>query len=337
MREELERAIRELESKLPELRRLVAMAEMELTLSPAASALAPVLVNLLRVTDETASDLRRALLEGVEPVAPPEPPPVSNTGSGISSGGGEAMSEAERELAELMGDLSGVSATESDYWNVVPPEEPASPTTETDNLPTPDLRQAAADTSLDLTPTTFADAERVYRKPLWDAVWFYLEDDRETDIVVNGAMEQSARVFEASEGEINPLEVFARTAAYQVQLLLPRQEDRPDRREPSERQLFLHLELFRMERLIERKREQVERLRAASQESETDVSAILVRLESELTEMLNAFYNYRLRLDDEDKGGEGGAIGVPPDEPPPVRDPGAGRTFEEALALPRLV
>lgn len=336
MREELERAIRELESKLPELRRLVAMAEMELTLSPAASALAPVLVNLLRITDETASDLRRALLEGVEPVAPSEPPPASDAGSGISSGGGEAMSEAERELAELMGDLSGASATESDYWNVAPPEEPIPSTIEKENARGAD--SAVVELSAgDLAPTIFADAERVFRQPLWDAVRFYLEDDQETEIVVNGTMEQAARVFEASEGEINPLEVFARTAAYQVQLLLPRQDDRPDRREPTEKQLFLHLELFRMERLIERKREQIERLRAASQESETDVSVILSRLESELTEMLNAFYNYRLRLDDEDKGGEGGAIGVPPDEPPPVRDPGAGRTFEEALALPRLV
>jgi hypothetical protein len=330
MREELERAIRELEAKLPELRRLVAMAEMQLTLSPAASALAPVLVNLLRVTDETASELRRALLDGTE-VVEPEPSVESDKPEASGGGTGVPRSEAQQELENLFGGMGG----EQPYWDVVPEgEPPAMPAPEPSETTNEDLGVLEAGSGW--APTTFVEAERLFRQPLWNAVRFYLEDSHETNIVVSGAMEQAARVFEASEGELNPLEVFARTAAYQVQLLLPRPEDKPERREPSEAQLFLHLELFRLERLIERKREQIDRLKASSWESGQDFFDVLARLESELADMITGFYNRRLQLGDEgDWGGADGPIGAVPKMPPPDRDPGAGRTYEEALALPR--
>jgi hypothetical protein len=69
VREELERAIRELEAKLPDLRHLIAESELQLTLSEEVASIAERLLRVVTQADEVASQLRRELLGGAGVVA----------------------------------------------------------------------------------------------------------------------------------------------------------------------------------------------------------------------------------------------------------------------------
>jgi hypothetical protein len=73
----LERAIRELEAKLPELRHLVVKEESQLTLSEEVAATAARLLRIVTQADEVASRLRHQLLggDGGDVVVPDAPTP----------------------------------------------------------------------------------------------------------------------------------------------------------------------------------------------------------------------------------------------------------------------
>jgi hypothetical protein len=94
VREELERAIRELEAKLPNLRHLIAEAELQLTLSEDVAAVAARFLRLITQTDEVASQLRRALLGGT---------------STMPHAAQHSDAPTEAALAEIAEDLSRVA------------------------------------------------------------------------------------------------------------------------------------------------------------------------------------------------------------------------------------
>ena len=67
MKDDLETLIRELESKLPDLRRLIAEGEMMIAASDETKATAERLALAIRLTDAEVSALRRALLGAMMP------------------------------------------------------------------------------------------------------------------------------------------------------------------------------------------------------------------------------------------------------------------------------
>lgn len=422
MHDELERAIRELEAKLPELRRLIAESELTFTLSPDAEAAGRRLLDAIAEADDTAGALRRLLLDGT-PSADSSPDAPLSTAHDHEQGI-QAARDLERVLAELERRLGlgpeqppaeseekprivGLTAEyhlpfTTDLWKEFPEREPILPGWDVRKMfqvtpgdgryllvldersralapeapVEPAERQAWLDSLILVlgfdtaesraayletvvaeareerdrqrllkpspeaappvgdwrTPQTFAELREQYREGLTQAVRYFLEDDDETAVVVRQTFEQAERVFDASEGEVSALELLARTARFQIGLLLPRPEDKPERWVPTEEQLFRQLEAFRIERRIAEMEARIAALTAQARESGDDVSQRLAQMEYVRDSLLQQFYNAKLRLDD---GEAGGAVGVPVVVPPPQRGPGGGRTFEEALAAPR--
>jgi hypothetical protein len=183
------------------------------------------------------------------------------------------------------------------------------------------------------TPESFDEVKRLYRPVVQEAVQFYLDNRIEAAWVTARTFEQARRVWEAAEGEVSPLEVLARCAVFQCGLLLPRLPGLPRRRVPTEEQLFRYLEVPRFERLLEAIDTRIAVARASAREAGIDVTEDLARLEELRERMIEDFYSRRLRLDED--GEAGGGIGCLTAPPSPRRGPGGGRTFEEALALPR--
>jgi len=182
-------------------------------------------------------------------------------------------------------------------------------------------------------PESFDEVRRLYRPVVQEAVQFYLDNRIEAAWITARTFEQARRVWDAAEGEVSPLEVLARCAVFQCGLLLPRLPGLPRRRVPSEEQLFHYLERHRFERLLEAIDARTAAARASAWEAGLDVTEDLARLDAARERMIEEFYGRRLRLDED--GEAGGGIACPTPLPPPRRVPGGGRTFEEALALPR--
>lgn len=91
---ELEQALRELEAKLPQLRRLMADSTVPFAVYEEAEAWAANLLQSVRLTDSLASQLRRTLLGNPESV--PEVSPVIAESSPVVGGLTEMELEPER-------------------------------------------------------------------------------------------------------------------------------------------------------------------------------------------------------------------------------------------------
>ena len=96
MQESLETLIRELESKLPDLRRLIAESEITIATSEEAQATVHRLGLAIQLADAEASQLRRELLVAMQPDSTPEIPVLPNI-SAIDD-----VSDAARELERIL-------------------------------------------------------------------------------------------------------------------------------------------------------------------------------------------------------------------------------------------
>ncbi len=96
MQESLETLIRELESKLPDLRRLIAESEITIATSEEAQETVLRLGLAIRLADAEASQLRRELLGAMQPDSTPEIPVLPNI-SAIDD-----VSDAARELERIL-------------------------------------------------------------------------------------------------------------------------------------------------------------------------------------------------------------------------------------------
>lgn len=429
MHEELERAIRLLEGKLPELRRLISESELTFQMSPEAEAMGERLRDALAIADDAASALRRVLLGGTidpddettegEPT-PADDEPVDTSLAPTDDGAKETSASTnpneptllsgsgERDIPGLVGEL--FLPFETDLWVRFPDREPIRPgwdvrrlfaVTNTEvgqfwlvvderasafsteapvekekrqewldtriavlefdseasravylsgivdaareerdrkqserrskQLPISESRVTDEAFSVWKSPQTFAELRERYRDGLTAAVSYFLEDANETAFVIRQTLEQAERVWKAADGEISGLELLARTAKFQIDLLVPRPADGPQRWVPTETQIFKQLEAYRTERILASLDAKIAAAQAEVREAGEDWSKEVVQLRSIRDEIITRFYNTKLRLDD---GEAGGAVGVPVTAPPPMRGPGDGRTFEEALAAP---
>jgi hypothetical protein len=177
-----------------------------------------------------------------------------------------------------------------------------------------------------------------YRDALFEAVLWYLEDDRETEVVVAGALEQAERQWGALEGEANVLHLLAMAAVDQIERLLPRPWNRLSRRVPTVAQLTESLSLYQFDRRVAEMRAMLDVMKASARErgGDTEGGAQIAELEAMMDRLVSTFYKGRLPWD-EDGGDDpqfGGAV-CPVTVPPPMRGPGEGRTFSEALAPAR--
>lgn len=185
---------------------------------------------------------------------------------------------------------------------------------------------------------TFEEIRAEYTIPLESAIRGYVQTEDEVKFVAAGTLAHAARVWQVAEGEVSSLELLASLAVEQIERLLPRSPEAEERLIPTPKQIFRYLARHRVERLIEDMERQLERLRIGIQESIHEVPAStyqeIATLEQLRNEVMRQFYNGLLRLDDDDSS-EGDAMGARITPPLPVRGPGAGRTFDEALALAR--
>jgi hypothetical protein len=181
-------------------------------------------------------------------------------------------------------------------------------------------------------PLTFAAVRTLYRAALREALVFYLESEGEAELVLRRTFEQAERVWDASENEVGVLELLARTAAFQCDLLIPRRDSLPKRQAPTDAQLYRYLERYRLERRIAELEARMEAVRATAREEGVDGDQRLEALEKGHDAMIEQFYRRWYDFGDDDPAN--GSVGSLLPVIPPRRGPGGGRTFEEALAPP---
>lgn len=184
-----------------------------------------------------------------------------------------------------------------------------------------------------LVPESFVEVRKLYREPLNEAVLWYLEDEPETELVVGGTLDQAERQWAALEGEANVIHLLSVAAVDQIERLLPRPWNRVGRRVPTVGQMEASLSAYRFEKRVAAMRATVEVLKGSIREGgATADQADIAELERIIDQMVATFYKAHLPLDDDPEFG--GAV-CKAAVPPPMRGPGGGRTFDEALAPPR--
>jgi len=187
-----------------------------------------------------------------------------------------------------------------------------------------------------LGPESFREVRQRYRHALKETLWWFLEDEGEAERVTAGAFEQTERQWKAIEGEANVLSLLAQAAVDQCERLLPRPWNQISRRIPTVYQIEANLIQFRFEQRVAAMRTMLEAMRASIREAGRDPAADtdLNELEAGVERLVAQYYNQRLPWDDGENPLGGGAL-CPVMPPDPMRGPGGGRTFAEALAPAR--
>jgi hypothetical protein len=183
------------------------------------------------------------------------------------------------------------------------------------------------------TVRTFGEIRALYRAAVRESLAFYLESEGEAELVLRRTFEQAERVWDALDNEIGILELLARTAAFQCGLLMPRRDNLPKRRVPTDAQLYRYLERYRLERRIAELEARMEAVQASAREAGVDVEQRLETIRAGHDAMIQQFYRRWYDFGDEDQAN--GAVGCLLPVTPPRRGPEGGRTFDEALAPPR--